>query len=326
MSNQESRTVHRLEGLQPDNLLAFMALLGLLRALDTADAHNREPHQRMNAKVSWSIDRYPLRPNLHIGRTVTQQDVAAYADNGISILSSTYDFDGMAKLKLTPVQARRMLISATTNSLARERAELWAALVSDAAAKDEKVERTPFCLLDVAQTSFLKNLAVVVTSTDGRQDAIEKSAFHPWHWADDTPSFRWDPIEDTRHAYRASAPTDDKQKVEHGANILAAVGLPILTVVPQQRNTSVRLCAVGGSPTSRKFSFAWPIWNDPISLAAIRSLLVHPGLWNYDELKYLGVVLVMVTKRIAPSRYNNFTRARPLKNGTLGDTTGPASL
>jgi len=27
---------HRLEGLEPDNLLAFLALLGLLRSLETA--------------------------------------------------------------------------------------------------------------------------------------------------------------------------------------------------------------------------------------------------------------------------------------------------
>ena len=29
---------HRLAGLEPDNLLAFLALLGLLRALDTGPA------------------------------------------------------------------------------------------------------------------------------------------------------------------------------------------------------------------------------------------------------------------------------------------------
>ena len=32
----EPRCDHRLNGLEPDNLLAFLALLGLLRALETA--------------------------------------------------------------------------------------------------------------------------------------------------------------------------------------------------------------------------------------------------------------------------------------------------
>ena len=31
-------TEHRLDGLEPDNLLAFLALLGLLRALEETDA------------------------------------------------------------------------------------------------------------------------------------------------------------------------------------------------------------------------------------------------------------------------------------------------
>jgi hypothetical protein len=195
------------------------------------------------------------------------------------------------------------------------RAALWAALVNDAAAKDKTVERTPFCLLDVAQTSFLKTLTAVVSSKEGRQEAILKAAFSQWRWADKTPSFRWDPIEDTRHAYRAVAPSDDKQKVEHGANILAAIALSVLTVVPQQRGASVHLHVVGGGRDREgKFSFAWPIWNAPASLAAIRALLSHEDLRKANRLEHLGVEQVMMTHRIAPSRYNNFTRARPVSN------------
>ena len=33
-----ARTTHRLDGLESDNLLAFLALLGLLRALEAADS------------------------------------------------------------------------------------------------------------------------------------------------------------------------------------------------------------------------------------------------------------------------------------------------
>ena len=48
---------HRLDGLEHDNLLAFMALLGLLRALEGA-----RPDWR--ARVSWTVDDPPLRPAL----------------------------------------------------------------------------------------------------------------------------------------------------------------------------------------------------------------------------------------------------------------------
>jgi hypothetical protein len=48
---------HRLDGLEPDNLLAFLTLLGLLRALETADVD-------LYPRAAWDIDRPPLRPRL----------------------------------------------------------------------------------------------------------------------------------------------------------------------------------------------------------------------------------------------------------------------
>jgi hypothetical protein len=52
-------TEHRLEGLEPDNLLAFLALLGLLRALE-------EARPAWRPRVRWSIDEPPLRPVLRL--------------------------------------------------------------------------------------------------------------------------------------------------------------------------------------------------------------------------------------------------------------------
>lgn len=66
---------HRLDGLEPDNLLAFLALLGLLRALETADAELRP-------RAAWDIDRPPLRPRLFLARGVTARDVSEAAARG----------------------------------------------------------------------------------------------------------------------------------------------------------------------------------------------------------------------------------------------------
>lgn len=303
--------IYRLDGLEPDNLLAFLALLGLLRALEAADSCESCERLKVRARASWNKNELPLRPYLHLAQSMSQKDIAEHAEKGIHSLAAAYDFNGHQKLKLTSEQARTELINAIyANDV--ERAALWAALVSDAATKDKGVERTPFCLLDVAQTSFLKTLLAVVSSNRGQHEAIERALFRPWRRSDETPSFRWDPIEDTRHAYRALAPSDDKQKVESGANILAAIALPILTVVPQQHGASVRLRAVGGASQEGAFVFAWPIWRQPASLSAIRAMLTHEDLWKIDGLAHLDVEHVMVTRRIAPSRYNNFTRARPL--------------
>jgi hypothetical protein len=302
---------HRLVGLEPDNLLAFLALLGLLRSLEAACP---EWHPR----AAWDLVSPPLRPFLKLQEPVSQERVAEAARSGVRKLAEAHDFGGRAKLKLSAGEARDLLKSSVDDGT---RATLWSALVSDAAAKPkaDAIERTPFCLLDVAQTSFLKSLAAVV-SLDGLAghgdrearlvQAIARALFATWRREDETPSFRWDPVEDSRHAYRWAAPTDEKQGVEHGANVLAAIGLPILTVVPNQRSGEVRLLVAGGE-FSPDFSFAWPIWREPASLQSIRSLLLHPNLRTPGALAHLGLEEVRTTRRInAPgSKYQNFTLA-----------------
>jgi len=53
------RWTHRLEGLEPDNFLAFMALLGLLRALETA-------RPDWCPRAAWDLERAPWRPILSL--------------------------------------------------------------------------------------------------------------------------------------------------------------------------------------------------------------------------------------------------------------------
>jgi hypothetical protein len=253
--------------------------------------------------------------------------VCEAAANGVHQLGAAHDFGGLSKLKLSKPEARQRLLQAKDHARAGDKlgAELWSALISDMAirSKAETVDRTPLCLLDVAQTSFLKTLAdvcrlEVLSRRDGGRarfiEAIDKALFGVWNRADYTPSFRWDPSEDSRHAYRWAAPSDEKQGVEHGANVLAAVGLPVLTVVPYQRGNEVRLQVLGGE-VSEGFSIAWPIWRESTSLASIRSLLSHPDLRTPGALTNLGVEHVRISRRISPpgSKYANFTRARVLE-------------
>ena len=317
----QSACLHRLQGLEADNLLAFLALLGLLRALQQARPH-------WHSRAAWDLSHAPLRPFLQLREPVEAKSLCEAAASGVQQLAAAHDFGGLSKLKLSKPEARQRLLQARDHARVGDKlgAELWSALISDVAirSKAETVDRTPLCLLDVAQTSFLKNLADVcrleaLPRGDGDQEvrfveAINKALFGAWGRVDRTPSFRWDPSEDSRHAYRWAAPSDEKQGVEHGANMLAAVGLPSLTVAPYQRGNQVRLQVLGGEP-SEGFSFAWPIWREPTSLASICSLLSHPDLRTPGALAHLGVEQVRVSRRISPpgSKYANFTRARVLE-------------
>jgi hypothetical protein len=318
---------HRLDGLEPDNLLAFLALLGLLRALETADG-------ALCPRAAWDIDMPPLRPLLFLARAVTREEVAENAATGIEAIAACHDFGGRKDLNYSREECRSLLDQEARAARrdARERADLLAALMSDAAIKNDKkqpVDPTALCLLfGQGHQHFLDRLAGVplepAPPPRGRgKKAVSVSAsecliealFQPWHRNDPTFSFRWDPEEDVRYALMRGDPTDTAYKpgTQHGANRLAAIGLAVLTLVPEVRTGRVRPNNVGGtSGAAGGFSFAWPIWRQPATLSAIRALLAHPNLRENDGLAHLGVDHVMVARRFSVGKFMNFSRARPL--------------
>ena len=78
---------HRLDGLEPGNLLAFLALLGLLRALE-------EAAPAWLPKVAWSVDEPPVRPVLSLSAPVSVATIAATAATaatGVTRLAGRHD-------------------------------------------------------------------------------------------------------------------------------------------------------------------------------------------------------------------------------------------
>jgi hypothetical protein len=323
---------HRLEGLESDNLLAFLALLGLLRALEAADPERAE-NDKLRPRAAWDIDMPPLRPKLFVARSITPEDISNSADRGLERLAATYDFGGQKDLKHLREECRTLLEQAAKAARldARERADLLAALMSDAAIKDDKkesVDPTPLCLLfGQGHQHFLDRLATVPREAappprgKGRKavslsasECLGEALFQTWHRDDPTFSFRWDPEEDVRYALMAGDPTDTayKRGTQHGANRLAAIGLAALTLVPEVRAGRVRPNIIGGTFGSDGFSFAWPIWRAPATLPAVLALLAHPALREPGALAHLGVDHVLVARRISVGKFMNFSRARPI--------------
>lgn len=322
----------RLDGLRPDNLLAFLALLGALRALEAVDATAGEG-DRLFPRVSWSVDQPPVRPRLHLARALTPDEIAARIDAGIELLAADHDFDGKPDLNHLGAEARALALQAreVATATTRSRADLVSALMCDAAVKESKgstpagIDPTPLCLLfGQGHQHFLDRLvAVPKTAAPPKRgrgktavdvtaaQALAEALFAPWHYDDPTFSFRWDPLEATRYAMMAGDPTNGayKQGTQHGANRLAAVGLACLTLVPQQRGDRVRVLCLGGANMEGKFSLAWPIFAFPMTLASLRALLAHPDLRQPGSLKHLGVDHVMVTERIPVGKFMNFTTA-----------------
>jgi hypothetical protein len=138
MSNFSLR--HCLEGLEPDNLLAFLALLGLLRALETS-------RPEWFPRAAWDLDQPPPRPILTLAEPVSRGLICEAAAGGVATLVAAIDFASATDLKLNVSQARSLCRVASEGSAAGGRyfAELCAALISDAATDPEqtKVEPTP---------------------------------------------------------------------------------------------------------------------------------------------------------------------------------------
>jgi hypothetical protein len=318
----ESRVEHPLVGIEPENLLGFLALLGLLRCLEVS-----RPTWRPRAR--WSLDAPPVRPVIVLREAVDQTAVSAAAAEGLAQLASAHAFEGKVDLSHTIGEARVALHNG--RDAGGYAADLMAALFCDSAAKIEmgkpmdRVEATPLCLLfGQGHQHFLQRLAAVPNQAAppprGRgkkaievtaEDCLAEALFARWRRQDPTFSFRWDPAEGVRYALMFGDPSvaANKDGAQHGANRLAAIGFSLFTVVPSQRGGQVRLNVPGGH-WDHGFSLCWPIWRETIGLQTICDLLGHPQLREPGALDRLGVDHVREARRISIGKFMNFTAAR----------------
>lgn len=309
----------RLDGLEPDNLLAFMALLGVLRIL-------RDSRPEWRARAFWSVDAPPVRPVLRLNATADRDELLTVLAVNLNAMASLHEFSPPDDLKLTPDDAARKLRQA--NGSDGHISDLWSALVCDVVLKRDgkQVEPTPLCLMfGQGHQHFLSRLDSVPQKTvpphrgSGRNkvavteaECLRESLFDPWSRPDRTESFRWDPNEDVRYALRARDPSKTKETTQHGANRLAAVGLSALTVVPRLAGGKPRLGIVGGKwERDGGFAFSWPIWRAPLGLSGIRALLGHPDIDKPETRDALGVFECRRARRVSTGKFMNFTRAEP---------------
>ncbi len=302
---------HVLAGLEPDNLLASLALLGLLRAVRHA-----EPAWQVRA---WWAG-HPVRPRVRTAVPVTPDQLADAAARGCQSLAEVHDFGAHADLDYSREEARDLLQSASISSHPDDRRaiDLWSALMSDGAVKDDpkdnRVRATPYCLLfGQGHQHFLERLAAVPRGTLPKElaklksppdlnapEKISEALFSPWDRADATQSFRWDPFEDRRYALRFEDPSTDKALTVHGANRLAALTLPLLTAMPVKQRTEYRLGAIGASAGHRgAITVSWPIWSQPATLDAIIALWATRRPPTYSA------------ERISVGKFFSFTRGLP---------------
>jgi hypothetical protein len=291
-----------LRGLEPDNLLAFIAMLGLLRALE-AD----KPEWR--ARIHWQGE--PLVAVLELASPQSTDEVVRATDGGIRRLGRAYVFD-KPDINYTTQEFRALAIAAQQDM---QRSQLVAALASDGVKKrkEDTVMPTPLCaMFGQGHQHFLSRLVAVANRDHpGNMQELAQALYEPWRYEDNTDNFRWDPIEDRRYAYQFGDPSNSKNQIGTvtGANRLASIGFAIFATVPQ----SSGLATVGVAGRGRARDICWPIVAAPTSLAGHIALLAHPYFGDEDdapELASYGVKGVARARRFSAGKFLNFERAR----------------
>ena len=299
-----------LDGLDGANPLAFLAALGTLRGLSIA-----WPGRAV--QLSW-VARDTWRPRLHVDHaTPNREDVLA----GLEVFMDARPGHEALGIGDNPAVAPDLFrraayeaaVSSSPSPAGRSRADFLAGLGCDAATdrnrKDVIQDTALRTMQGTGHQHFLKTMRDLSERTTA--DSIARCLFAPWTRGDEHLSLRWDPEEDRRYALRWRAPTREVALTEWGANRLAFEAIPLLPVAP----VGTRLATTGFRGTRATDTyFTWPIWDAPVGLDTLRSVLSMADLQedapNRGRLAAMGIREVFRSQRINVDRYRNFSPAR----------------
>lgn len=263
-------TSHRLGGLEADNFLAFLALMGFLRALELT-----RPEWRPRAY--WAVDEAPLRPFLTTRKSTTPEELSIAAIDGLLIFrdalrpfswprtkQGTAKKTALFSSKSRQQALSRRCISALAACKAGDRKRVvWrlrCELIACAGAnridprRGQIFDITPM-KLPSGQMTFIGAQFDAISSC--KPQDIRNSLFETWTYMHKGNSLRFSPEEAQRYAYRATDPSREGARTEMGASALSGLGLLALTMSEAQPHW--RMVAYKGRRSEGKVS--WPIWD-----------------------------------------------------------------
>lgn len=307
-----------MPGLEPDNLLAFMALLGLLRTLEAARP-DWEP------RASWKGP--PWTAQLHLAAFPEAIEIAQATNEGILTLLEHFDVDKRKNVDFAPKEyrtyAKRMRRDKVRTALASALTAEW----PQNRQGDGSLSAAPLVmmfgqghqnflerLIDVPRGALPNRLRKLKSPPDLAAPAkIAEALFQPWRREDDADGFRWDPEDDQRYALRYDDPSlTGAAPTVVGANRLAAIGFLSFSTAASERGVQ----SVGAVRENGEWFFVWPIWLPRLSRTGIEALLAHPELLSGERsrLQLLGVAEIFRARRVANGKFMNVARARPVES------------
>ena len=296
-----------LTGLNGGNVLGFLASVGTLRTLALADP-------TADWRMKWIVGDGSWIPAIS-SQTALSPDTLAERLFALLGRAATLEFEFAKSLSVTPGAFVQVAREAQQRASRHDRcfADFLVSFGSEAfSTRDGKILDTGLRTMSGAGNQhFLDTMKKLLDKTTG--DDLRRSLFDPWDYADRKLGLRWDPEEDRRYALRWGNPSDGKGvPTMHGANRLAVEALPLLPTAPG----ATQLHTTGIARRDRGVFLTWPIWEDPLSMDVVRSLLALRELQdpepNRAVLRAMGIAEVYRCQRITTGKFfRNFTHAVP---------------
>lgn len=302
-----------MRGLDGANPLAFLASLGVLRVLTHADPD-------LSAKLAWCASEGIWRPRLQVAHRLQDDQFAQRVFAACRQTHCRTVLELGDDLNLEPAAYRSFVDAAAAAARRGElaQAEFAASFACEVTVNENgSVQDTAFRTMSGAgHQHFLKTMRNLVAETQVTH--IQRALFQDWDYGDPVRNMalRWDPVDDSRYALRWSDPSGDPERQRSGAmwgaNRLAIEGLPLFPVMPTAKQLETTGFRTAGS---RATFLTWPIWERPIGLDEVRSLLAMQELQvevpDRKRLLARGVVEVFRAQRLTVGKFRNFTRGTP---------------
>jgi hypothetical protein len=320
-TQQPKRNEFSLDGLRANDPLAFLAAVGTVRALDSAETTERP-------KLSWTRAGSNWTPTLHVEKELSREQLleilTEYLTDNQDALRYTMSNDpSTQKSKLSNLDPEEFQELLETVELRSENEQALAAYGTDAFTNHSEIaefspreQGTAVTRLDIVEFSgplcFLKGQRRLVEETT--RSKLRETLFELWEFSDDASghrTMRWSPTDAKRGAYTGVDPTNLDSQTVHGANRLAIEGSRLYTVIPHAAGSET----VGFVQLETgEHVFQYPIWSAPVGVRTIQTLLVHPELMSGDPApeQVQGIEKVLRAEVEVNDRYRNLGRGIPV--------------
>ncbi len=291
-------------GLDGANPLGFLAALGAFRVLALS---------RPNLTMLWKSGDGTWRPALR-GLEFPIEELGDRLLRSLRELDrSVWSLDKKLPFAGERLRSEAALAAGTASLENRQRADLLAALGVECFRDDKgDFEDTALRMVRSGDSTGQGLLAYgkrILESTTAEE--LQEAATSVWQYQDEQCALRWDPAEDKGYALQWRDPSKVGAKSVRGGNCLALIAMAMFPTLPARGEVET----VGfGLRQPKQISFTWPIWNVPLAIDPVRSILSLPLLQRRQpdckQLAHCGIVAAFRSDRVMTSTYYaNFTPA-----------------